>query len=160
MPQHDRILLGIGDKVLGGRQIDRVVIGIAALLEIVDVIGAILIIRHRIADIPLHAAVLFGQEEGAVGVGVLLAARGTQRGKVRLVFGIDERFAVGRGRYSGSLGRAGKQQHSRQKEGQQGQNSFLHNDSPINSCRGTVCHPPDCLPSAFTERFSDRLRCS
>ena len=81
---HPRVLFGsarglengllhflVGDEVLCGREIERVVVGIAALLQVVDVVDAVLIVGHGVAHIGLLAAVLLGEEEVAVVVGLL-----------------------------------------------------------------------------------------
>ena len=73
--EHDCVLFRIGYEVAGGRQIDRVIIGIAALFEVVDVVGAVLIVRHGVADIRLNAVVLGGQEETLVVVSGFLRTR-------------------------------------------------------------------------------------
>ena len=60
-----------GDEVLGRREVQRVVVGIAALLQIVDVVDAVLVVGHGVAHIGLVAVVLLGEEEVAVIVSLL-----------------------------------------------------------------------------------------
>ena len=91
--QHRSVVLGIGDEISSGRQIDGVVKGITAIFQVVDVIHAVFIVRHGVAHIGLLGAVHFRQEKVQVLVGILLTAGGEQRGKVLVIRGGCEAVA-------------------------------------------------------------------
>lgn len=61
--QNGLVIFSVGDEILGGRQIDGVVEGVAALLQVVDIVHAVLVIGHGIAHIRLADAIHRRQEE-------------------------------------------------------------------------------------------------
>ena len=83
--QHRRIDLGVGDKIRSGCQINGMVVGIAAILQIVDVVDTVLIIGHGIAHIRLVDAIHPRQEVSAVFVCGLLAAGRSKGRKILIV---------------------------------------------------------------------------
>ena len=129
--QHHIVLLGVGDEILSGGQIDGVVVGIAALLQVVDVVGAVLVIGHGVPHVGLGGTVLGGQEEGFVGIGRLLAAGGAKQSKVRFVLRKSESFPV-RGHIGRSSGlsffpfAAEGEAQQKQERQKQGLNTFIH----------------------------------
>ena len=76
---HDGIIVfRIGHKVLRGRQVNGVVVGIPALLQVIDVIRPVLIVGHRVADVRLVDSVYRRPEKDSVLICRLLASRGSQ----------------------------------------------------------------------------------
>ena len=92
------------------------VVAVAALFEIIDVIGAVLIIGHGVAHIGLADAVDGGQEEGLVFIGRFLAAGGAQRGEILIVRDFREGLALlfrrFRSGWRGVVSSAARQQHA------------------------------------------------
>ena len=125
------ILLGVGDEILGGGQIDGMVVGVAALLQIVDVVGAVLIVGHGVPHEGLGPVVLGGQEKGFVGIRGLLAAGGPKHAEVRFVLGEDKALPV-RGHIGRSSGlsffpfAAEGEAQQKQERQKQGLNTFIH----------------------------------
>ena len=92
--QNGRVMLGIGQEIGGGGQIGRVIVGIAAILEIVDIVDAVLIVGHGVAHIGLYAVIQGRAEEGGIVVGLLLAA-GRPECREVLVVALDGNFVAG-----------------------------------------------------------------
>ena len=86
------VVFSIGHEVLCCRQVNRVVVGIAALFQVIDIPGTVLIIRHRIAHIGLVDAVNGRPEKGSVLIGFLLASRCPQCGKILIILNSGKRF--------------------------------------------------------------------
>ena len=85
--QNGSINLGVGDKIGGGSQINGMVVGIAAILQIVDVVDTILVVGHGVAHIGLVDTIHSRQEVGAVFVGRLLTAGGSEGGEILVMIG-------------------------------------------------------------------------
>ena len=80
------------------------VVAVAALFEVIDVIGAVLVVGHGVAHIGLVDAVHGGAEEGRVFIGRFLAARGAQGGKVLVLHILGKGISLRLGRFGGGGG--------------------------------------------------------
>ena len=125
------VIFGICDKILCRSQVNGMVIAVAALFQVIDIIGAVLIIRHGVAHIGLLDAVLGGTIEIHIFVGFLLAAGSTQGGKVLVVRYLREGFALflrcgGSCRPGAVVSAAGKEQAQCAQCGGHGNNLFFH----------------------------------
>ena len=105
------------------------IVGVAALFQIVDIICAILVVRHGIAYKGLLDAVFGGTEEVHILVSILLTAGRTQGRKVLVsnALGEGHTLILRRGSLSGFRGvvsTAGKQQANQNKQCN-GRNQFL-----------------------------------
>ena len=96
------------------------VVAVAALFEVIDIIGAILIVGHGVAHVGLIDAVDGGAEKGFVFVGRFLAAGGAQGGKVLVLHIFGERLAF-RLRRFGSRRRGFLAAAARQRQAQNAQ---------------------------------------
>ena len=114
------VVLGVGDEIFRCGQIDGVVVAVAALLEVIDVIGAVLIVGHGVAHIGLIDAIDGGTEEGLVFVGRFLAAGRAQGGKILVLHILGKGFAC-RLRRFGSRRRGFLAAAARQRQAQNAQ---------------------------------------
>ena len=80
--EHDLVLFRVGHKILCSRKIYRMVIGVAAFFQIVNIIHSVLVIRHCVPDIRLNRSILGRQKKCAVLIRLLLTPRRCQFRKV------------------------------------------------------------------------------
>ena len=132
------VVFGIGYEVLCCRQVNRVVVGIAALFQVIDIPGTVLVIGHCISYIRLVDSVNGRPEKGSVLIGFLLASRCPQCGKILVILNSGKRFPAFRS-YRGSCCRSlchsvlcvpvvlasGQQHRAGQEKGQEKGQSFL-----------------------------------
>ena len=85
--QNRLVIFDVADKIRGGGQIDRVIVGVpgAPFLEIVDVIDAVLIEGHSVPHIGLLASIQGGPEISPIVVSRLLLLRRSQLGKIFVI---------------------------------------------------------------------------
>ena len=74
------VVFGIGEKIGCGGQIDRMTIGIAALLQIINIVDAVFVIRHAVADKGLDHTVFFRKEINLV-IGSRCGCGGQKKGQ-------------------------------------------------------------------------------
>ena len=126
---HDGIVIfGVCHKILRRGQIDGVVVAVAAFLEVVDVIGAILIVGHGVAHIGLLDTVDGGLEEAPVFISRFLAARGAQAGKILVLHLFGEGICIRLRHFCGSqfsaLAAAARQHQAEDTQQSQHRNEF------------------------------------
>ena len=92
--QNRLVILGIGHKIGGGCKINGVVVGVAAILQIVYVVDTVLVIGHGVAHIGLAGAIHIGEEIGSIFIGGFLAA-GSSEGREILVIAAGLNFIGG-----------------------------------------------------------------
>ena len=83
--QNRCVILRVGHKVGGGCQINGMVVGIAAIFQIVDVVDTVFVVGHGVAHIGLIGSVHAGQEIGGVFIGGFLTAGGSEGGEILVV---------------------------------------------------------------------------
>ena len=83
--QNRLVIFDVADKIRGGGQIEGMVAGIALILQVVDVIDAVLIEGHSVPHIGLLASIQGGPEISPIVVSRLLLLRRSQLGKIFVI---------------------------------------------------------------------------